>query len=298
MNSKSRSVSFGIATFFAVTASFAYLATASTAQGHAATPAATKAGAVAATPAATKAGAVAATAAATAAAHTAPHWTYEGAEGPDEWGTLDNSFATCSTGHAQSPINLTKAQKIDLTDIKFNYKPSTLNIFNNGHTIQVAYDAGSTIVYNEIEYKLLQFHFHHPSEHTIDGKAFDMELHLVHQAANGDLAVVGVMIQQSDKDNPAFASMFDKLPATAGTPQPTSQTIDVNKLLPDSRLYDTYVGSLTTPPCSEGVRWLVLTTPVSLSAKQIDEFAHLFELNARPVQPINNRDLLQDSTTK
>src|SRR5258707_646826 len=224
-----------------------------------------------------------------------PHWTYEGAEGPDKWGKLDDRFAVCATGHAQSPIDLTKAQKLDLVDIKFNYKPSKLNIFNNGHTIQVNYDEGSSIIYNEIEYKLVQFHFHHPSEHTIDGKAFDMELHFVHQNASGDLAVVGVMIHKTDKDNPAYASIFDNLPTGQGTPQPTTTMVDAAKLLPAVRLYDTYVGSLTTPPCSEGVRWLVLTTPIDLSAKQIDAFAKLFEGNARPVQLINSRDLLQDN---
>src|SRR5258707_7472124 len=154
-----------------------------------------------------------------------PHWTYEGAEGPDKWGKLDDRFAVCATGHAQSPIDLTKAQKLDLVDIKFNYKPSKLNIFNNGHTIQVNYDAGSSIIYNEIEYKLIQFHFHHPSEHTIDGKVFALELHFVHQSATGDLAVVGVMIEKVDKDNPDYATIFDNLPSTPGTtPQPTQKT--------------------------------------------------------------------------
>src|SRR5258708_3358574 len=143
-------------------------------------------------------------AASTGTAPAAPHWTYEGAEGPDKWGALDASFAACSAGHAQSPINLTKESKLDLADIKFKYQPSKLNIFNNGHTIQVNYDAGSSIVYNEIEYKLVQFHFHHPSEHTIDGKEFAMELHFVHQSASGQLAVVAVMIHQSDKENPAY----------------------------------------------------------------------------------------------
>src|SRR5579859_3767318 len=143
-----------------------------------------------------------------------PHWTYEGSEGSGNWGKLDDRFAVCSTGRAQSPINLTKAQHIPLTDIKFDYKPSKLNIFNNGHTIQVNYDAGSSITYNEIQYNLVQFHFHHPSEHTIDGQSFAMELHFVHSNASGDLAVVAVMIQQGDKDNPDYAAIFNNLPTT------------------------------------------------------------------------------------
>jgi len=225
-----------------------------------------------------------------------PHWTYEGAEGPTNWGNLDSRFAVCATGRAQSPINLSKAQMVPLTDIKFDYKASKLNIFNNGHTIQVNYDAGSSITYNEIPYNLVQFHFHHPSEHSIDGQTFALELHLVHSSASGDLAVVAVMIRQGDKDNPDYAGIFNNLPSTQGTPTPTTLTIDASRLLPASKVYDTYTGSLTTPPCSEGVRWLVLTTPIELSQKQIDAFSHLFEDNARPVQPINNRDLLADQS--
>ncbi len=241
---------------------------------------------------------VAAGAVATGTASALPHWTYEGGEGPDQWGKLDSSYAICSTGRAQSPIDLSKEQKVDLADIKFNYQPSKLNIFNNGHTIQVNYDAGSSILYNEIEYKLVQFHFHHPSEHTVDGKAFDLELHFVHQSASGALAVVGVLIEKGDQDNPAYADIFANLPSSTGTPDPNARTmVDASKLLPSTRLYDTYTGSLTTPPCSEGVRWLVLTTPITLSEAQIEAFSHLFELNARPVQPQNNRDLLQDSTS-
>jgi len=227
---------------------------------------------------------------------TPAHWEYEGADGPDHWGSLDPNYAVCGTGHAQSPINITSdaAQAINLHDIKFDYHPSKLNIFNNGHTVQVTYDAGSSITYNEIKYDLLQFHFHHPSEHTIDGKAFDMELHFVHRAANGDLAVVGVLLNVGETDNPDFAPIFDALPKDKGTPEPTDTSVDAAKLLPPVHLFDTYVGSLTTPPCSEGVRWLLLTTPVDVSEKQIEEFASIFELDARPVQPLNDRDLLQD----
>jgi carbonic anhydrase len=228
----------------------------------------------------------------------APHWEYEGEEGPENWGDIDASFAACSTGHAQSPIDINSsiAQSVNLQDIKFDYQPSALNIFNNGHTIQVNYDAGSSITYNEIKYDLLQFHFHHPSEHTINGEAFDMELHFVHRDANGNLAVVGVLLNADEAENEAFTSIFDNLPTEKGTPTPTETQIDANTLLPESHLFDTYVGSLTTPPCSEGVRWLVLTTPVDLSAEQVESFASIFELDARPVQEIHDRDLLQDST--
>ncbi|MEO8611152.1 MAG: carbonic anhydrase [Chloroflexota bacterium] len=224
------------------------------------------------------------------------HWTYEGDEGPDAWGNLDANYALCGTGRAQSPIDVSGAEAIGLQDIQFNYQPSALNIFNNGHTIQANYDAGSSIVYNETEYQLIQFHFHHPSEHTIDGKAFDMELHLVHRDANGNLAVVGILLQKGDADNAALAPVFDHLPAQAGDPQDVGVKIDASAFLPNSHLFYTYAGSLTTPPCSQGVRWLLLETPVTISDAQFEAFASLFEMNVRPVQPLNNRDLLEDNT--
>ena len=224
------------------------------------------------------------------------HWTYEGEEGPDEWGNLDANYALCGTGRAQSPIDISGQQTIGLQDIQFNYQPCELNIFNNGHTIQANYDAGSSIIYNETEYQLIQFHFHHPSEHTIAGQAFDMELHLVHATASGNLAVVGILLQQGDAHNAALAPVFDHLPTEVGDPQAAGVQINAADFLPENHLFYTYAGSLTTPPCSQGVRWLLLETPVSISESQLEAFASLFEMNARPVQPLNNRDLLEDDT--
>jgi carbonic anhydrase len=226
-----------------------------------------------------------------------PHWTYEGEEGPEHWGDLSEDFALCSTGRAQSPIDISGSQSVNLADIAFNYQPSALNIFNNGHTIQVAYDEGSSITYNETQYQLLQFHLHHPSEHTFNGESFAMEIHFVHRSADGDLAVVGVLLRESDVANEAYATIFDNMPGEAGTPEPSELTIDPNALLPTEHVYYTYSGSLTTPPCSQGVRWLVLQTPVDISLEQAEAFAALFELNARPIQPLNTRDLLSDSAS-
>ncbi len=223
-----------------------------------------------------------------------PHWTYEGEEGPSHWGELNPDYELCSLGEAQSPINIVDAQTLNLTDIAFDYAASALNIFNNGHTIQVQYDEGSSIVYNEIQYNLIQFHFHTPSEHTVNGESFEMELHFVHQDANGSLAVVGVLLHEG-AENEAYAELFEHLPATEGEPEPTELSIEAAGLLPEETSYYTYGGSLTTPPCSQGVRWLVLTTPVEISAEQIETFRAIFEMNARPVQPLNERDLLQDS---
>jgi carbonic anhydrase len=225
-----------------------------------------------------------------------PHWAYEGEVGADHWGELSKDFALCADGSAQSPINITDATALDLTTIGFDYGETALNIFNNGHTIQVGVDEGSSITHNEIAYNLLQFHFHHPSEHTIDGEAAAMEIHFVHMDPNsGNLAVVGVMLTESEDDNAAYADIFSNLPTEAGDPQASDITLNLDDLLPTERTYFTYNGSLTTPPCSEIVRWLLLDTPVELSAAQIDAFGSIFEANARPVQPLNDRDLFVDT---
>lgn len=228
------------------------------------------------------------------------HWTYEGEEGPDHWGDLSQEFALCSAGLAESPIDLTGTTALNLSDIEFDYTETAISIFNNGHTIQVNVDEGSTITYNGLTYTLLQFHFHRPSEHTVDGEHADMEIHFVHQDTRStNLAVVGVLLVAGDPENEtggeAYAPIFDHLPAETGEPEVVGEALDLNTLLPEDRRYTTYNGSLTTPPCSEIVRWLVLAEPVELSVEQIDAFADIHEMNARPVQPLNGRDLLTDS---
>jgi len=227
-----------------------------------------------------------------------PHWMYEGEEGPDHWGEIDPLFEACALGVEQSPIDLSDSEMFDLVDIQTDYQSSALTILNNGHTVQANYDAGSTMVVKGSTYDLLQFHFHTPSEHTIAGEAFPMEVHFVHRNADGGSAVIGVMLVEGEEDNEAFAPVFNALPAEKSDPTAVEGAmIDVNAMLPEDQLYYTYRGSLTTPPCSEGVRWIVMTTPVELSAEQIEAFQAIFEFNARPVQPINLRGLLLDSTT-
>jgi carbonic anhydrase len=224
-----------------------------------------------------------------------PHWTYEGAEGPEFWGNLAPEYELCGVGHSQSPIDVKDAQLSDLKDIGFAYQPSAMSILNNGHTIQVNYDAGSSITYGGSDYTLKQFHFHHPSEHIINGQSAAMEIHFVHQNAAGYLAVVGVMLVEGSADNPAYAPIFNALPAEKSDPQAIG-TINAADLLPPGATFYTYTGSLTTPPCSQGVRWLLLTEPVEVSAAQIAAFAAIFEMNARPVQPLNTRELEQDNS--
>ena len=231
----------------------------------------------------------------TAAAAAKPHWTYEGAEGPEHWGELPG-YETCATGKSQSPINVTNAGPKDLANVVFNYQPSEVKILNNGHTVQVNYDKGSTIEVDGKRYDLLQFHFHAPSEHAIDGKLAAAELHLVHQSADGKLAVVGVLLEKG-AENAAFKPVWDNLPATVVTEKATGVQVAAADLLPQVKTTYRYSGSLTTPPCSEGVTWLLMTSPVEMSEAQLAAFAHLFEHgDARPVQPLNDRDLTVDST--
>ena len=222
-------------------------------------------------------------------------WGYSGDAGPANWGALSPDYALCADGSAQSPIDIRNASELDLVDIEFHYGESANKIFNNGHTIQVNIDAGSAIIYNGIRYDLLQFHFHSPSEHTINGQAAPLEIHFVHQdSKSGNLAVVGILLTKGESENDAYAAVFDHLPAQVGEPEATGESIALSALLPKTRTFYTYQGSLTTPPCSEIVRWLLLDNPIELSAAQVAAFNAIYDGNARPIQELGVRDLLLD----
>jgi carbonic anhydrase len=247
------------------------------------TPVATTTVAAAAT--ATKAVTTAATTAA------APHWEYDGTEGPAHWGDLDG-YAVCKTGQQQSPIDITKSVKLSPPQaLTLNYKDSAISLVNNGHTAQVNYDKGSSMSIGGKSYDLVQFHFHDPSEHTINGVGAKMEIHLVHQnAADKSLAVIGVMLQEG-AENPLLAKFWDSIPASAGTANP-SGTLNISAIVPSDSHFYTYAGSLTTPPCSEGVKWIVMKQPMTVSKAQADKFTSIFgKTTARPVQPLNSRDV-------
>lgn len=223
-----------------------------------------------------------------------PHWGYEGEHGPEQWGHMSADFKACSEGKTQSPIDISNAQSEDLSDIQFNYKASKLNVINNGHTVQVNYDGGSSIKVDGVEYNLAQFHFHTPSEHTLNGKSFANEMHLVHKSANNELAVIGVLVE-TGAENAAYKAVWSNLPKKANEKKSVDVSINANDLLPGERAYFTYSGSLTTPPCSENVKWIVLKTPIQMSEKQIKEIQAIMHKNNRPVQPLNTRTLKLDS---
>lgn len=217
------------------------------------------------------------------------HWSYSGESGPEHWGDLSPDFASCAKGVEQSPVDIPADAALNAADISFNYQPSALTIVNNGHTIQVNYDKGSSITLNGVRYDLVQFHFHAHSEHGLAGQFAPLELHLVHKNAKGGLAVVGVLLK-AGAENPAYAAVLDNLPAAAGEPQVVSgASVDANQLAPATRTYWRYNGSLTTPPCTEGVQWLVMNTPVELSDAQIAKYTAIYSANARPLQPFNSR---------
>jgi carbonic anhydrase len=217
------------------------------------------------------------------------HWSYGKHGGPAQWGELDKAFTTCKLGKLQSPIDIRGAKAADLPAIKFDYKPSPLKLIDNGHTIQVNYAPGSSIEVGGTRYELLQFHFHKPSEEKINGKSHDMVAHLVHRNADGKLAVVAVMLDKGGA-NPTIEAIWKNLPKEKEKESAVANvSVDAAKLLPADKGYYAFQGSLTTPPCSEEVRWLVLKTPVKIAEGEITAFGKLYPMNARPTQPLNGR---------
>ncbi len=219
-----------------------------------------------------------------------PHWSYEGDSAPQYWGKLDGSYAACATGMQQSPIDINtgKIAKGTLPPLQFHYQSGPATITNNGHAIQVTPGRGGSITLDNKDYQLVQFHFHAPSEEKINGKPADMVVHLVHKAADGALAVVAVLIE-TGAENPALAPIFAAMPAQANTTITLNTPVNPATLLPAKASYYHYKGSLTTPPCSEGVSWQIMTTPITLSPQQLNNFHQIYPMNARPVQPLNGR---------
>jgi carbonic anhydrase len=229
-----------------------------------------------------------------AAEHEAPHWSYSGKNGPTSWGNVDPSYATCGVGTRQSPIDIRGATPAKLPAIEFSYKPVPLTVVDTGHSMQVNAPAGSGgITLGTDHYDLVQVHFHYPSEERIAGKRYALVAHLVHKNAQGELAVVAVLIRNGN-DNPLLRQVFDNFPPAGEKEHAVpGATVDLMQLLPRNLGYYTFEGSLTTPPCSEHVRWLVLKRQVQASRGEIVQFAGRYPDNARPTQPTNGRKIEQ-----
>jgi carbonic anhydrase len=221
------------------------------------------------------------------------HWSYEGEGGPAAWGRLRGDYAACNTGKRQSPIDIREGIRVNLEGIKFDYKPTQFRIIDNGHTVEVSVGAGLGLTIMGKRHELLQFHFHRPSEERVNGRAYDMSVHLVHKSDEGQLAVVAVLLEKGS-EHPLIQTLWNNLPLEQNIEVAPEEAIDLNNLLPENRVYWTYMGSLTTPPCTEGVLWMVLKQPVQVAPEQVAIFSRVFRSNARPLQAVNGR-LIKES---
>jgi carbonic anhydrase len=211
------------------------------------------------------------------------HWDYDGEFGPENWGRINPAWAACGKGSRQSPIDIRDGIKVNLDEIDFDYRPSSFSEIDNGHTVQVNVAGGNFINLGPERYELLQFHFHRPSEERINGKGTEMVVHLVHRDRKGRLAVVAVLLERG-KGNDAIQTVWDNIPLEKGQLGSPGIELDPLEMLPNRREYYTYMGSLTTPPCTENVLWLVMKQPMTASPAQMALFSRLYPLNARPVQ--------------
>ena len=221
------------------------------------------------------------------------HWSYEGEEGPSHWGSLNEDFAMCATGQHQSPIDISAATSTTQAPLTFDYKVGGYEMINNGHSLQVNYEPGSTLTVGDHQYELKQFHFHAPSENTINGEQFPLEAHFVHQDADGNYAVVAVMYKDGEPKEGLKSVWQTELPEIYEK-ETYQNPIDANSLLPENLTNYQFIGSLTTPPCSEDVQWIVLKEANYTNLDMIHAFGDVVHLpNNRPVQPLNDRTISQ-----
>lgn len=230
-------------------------------------------------------------AAAVAGAQTGAQWDYAGKRGPLDWGRLDPAYRACSQGHAQSPIDIRGAH-LDkaLQPIEFHYIAGPVTLENDGHTILVRVDPGSYIVAAGVRYQLQRLEFHHPSEEAVKGRLTDLEAYLVHASADGKMAIIAIRFNEDRGDpNAVLAELWPHLPKAAGTSQKVTDEVDPAGLLPADRGYWTYTGSLTTPPCTEGVHWFVFEQELTVSRDQLRAYTPIFRMNSRPLQDTHGR---------
>ncbi|MBU0550388.1 carbonic anhydrase family protein [Myxococcota bacterium] len=217
-------------------------------------------------------------------------WSYVGETGPKRWGQLRPCFGLCDEGEAQSPINIpAEAQPIEIP-IEIRYEAHALRIENNGHSVQVIPDPGSSVIFEGRPFALKQIHFHAHSEHTIAGQPSAMEAHLVHQDAEGQLLVLGVLVEEG-QSHPTLRRIFSLMPSVPGERVERQEIVDPSAILPSARRGWMYTGSLTTPPCSEEVRWVLFSEPIEASREKIAAFRALYPHNCRPTQPLNGRSI-------
>jgi carbonic anhydrase len=222
----------------------------------------------------------------------AAHWSYAGESGPDRWDKLGTANKLCSTGTQQSPLDISATTAAALPKLDIAWAESAETIVNNGHSIQANFADGGRLAVGRNRYQLVQFHFHRPSEHLIGGKRFPMEAHFVHASSAGALGVIGVMMV-TGKPNAVFSKVVATMPKQPGPAFKADPAIDPNGLLPAGRSYYAYAGSLTTPPCSETIAWMLLTDPIEVAEADIAAFARLYPMNARPEQKANRRLVLR-----
>lgn len=235
-------------------------------------------------------------AAATGCSHNGPAWTYAGPEGaPPAWSTLDPSYAACSAGKSQSPVNVTEVIPRDLPNLAFRYTSAPLRLLNNGRTVVQAFAPGQSIAVGTMQYALETLTLHTPSEHRAAGRAYPMEMQLQHKNAQGNLLVVSVLIKEG-ANNPALGVVLSRLPAETDDVFESTDVLPMMQMLPKKRTYMRYSGSLTTPPCWENVTWVVLTEPIEASKDQISLFWKILPNNVRPLAPMGRRTVFMDTT--
>ena len=225
----------------------------------------------------------------------APEWGYMGSTGPSHWGEL--GYPVCAQGEHQSPIDISAANRRGLRDPQFAYGTIELTLAATGHGVEAAPVGGSpaqTVIHEGRTYTFAQFHHHAPSEHQVDGLHYPAEIHFVHRAKDGSLAVFGVLVKGGGAQNEAWQPVLDVITEATEDPAELSATVDLDALLPQDRRSFRYAGSLTTPPCTEGVTWTVFTTPVVVSSQQLNDMLEAYSGNNRPVQPLNDRTVIED----
>lgn len=233
--------------------------------------------------------ALAITAAASAGAQSTP-WSYSGKTGPDRWAKLDGAYLSCTNGHEQSPLDIRGAKPSNLAPLELHYRTGQIKIVNDGHTIQGIPEPGSYLSAGGHRYDLVQFQFHHPSEEAVKGQLSDMEVQLLHKDAEGKMVILSARMKEGNP-NVVLAALWPLLPKQAGQSATTTDMVNPAGLLPADRSYWTYQGSLTTPPCTEGIGWFVFKQEVEISRDQLQSFSQLYPRNSRPLQPPHDRKI-------